>query len=74
MKTVRHSRRDFFKTAAVAGGGMKEGAKNQFDHIVLVTVRRGVPSVALVKLDGFVPKDLVVESQVLEEMRKIKAR
>lgn len=59
---------------ATTGGGMKEGAKNQFDHIVLVTVRRGVPSVALVKLDGFVPKDLVVESQVLEEMRKIKAR
>lgn len=59
---------------ATTGGGMKGGAKNQFDHIVLVTVRQGVPSVALVRLDGFVPKDLLVESQVWEEMLKIKAR
>jgi len=59
---------------ATTGGGMRQGVKNQFDHIVLVTVRRGVPSVAIVKLDGFVPKDLVVESQVRKEMLKIKAR
>jgi hypothetical protein len=59
---------------ATTGGGMKEDAKNQFDHIVLVTVRRGAPSVALVKLDGFVPQDLVVESQVREELLRMKVK
>lgn len=64
---------DYYVLAAT-GGGMKEGANNQFDQIVLVTVRRGVPSVALLKLDGFVPKDLVVESQILDEMLKAKMK
>ncbi|NIA15221.1 MAG: hypothetical protein GWP08_14220 [Nitrospiraceae bacterium] len=55
---------------ATTGGGMKTGRPNSFDHIVLVTVRDGNPSVASIKLNGFVPQDLVTEKQARQQLLK----
>ncbi len=55
---------------ATTGGSMRPGQPNSFDHVVLVTVRNGNPSVASIKLSGFIAQDLVTEKQVVKQLLK----